>query len=177
MNYDQMFPSRFIKAGEFMGKPVTLTIGSVDREGLEREDGKEEQAAILTFSEARKNGDPIQMVLNKTNAQAIFAMWPDTDTWPGKRVTFYPEPDSTGMSDSGYCIRVQGSPDLEKAITYQEKLPRRKPKQKRLTKTTAAAAASQVPKHDPETGELATDPNAPEQYQDVSFGGFDDLDG
>jgi hypothetical protein len=172
MNYDQMFPSRFIKAGEFEGRPVTLTIGTVEREGLEREDGHEDMAAILAFTEKRKNGDPIQMVLNKTNAQAIFAMWPDTDDWVGKHVTFFPEPDDSGMSDSGFRIRVQGSPDIEKAITYTLKLPRRKPKQCKLTKTTLSAAARQTPPHDAETGELSLD----EKYGET-MPSFDDLEG
>lgn len=151
MNYDQLFPNRFIKAGEFDGKPVTLTIAEVDREKLEREDGHEEAAAVLTFAEKRRNGDPIQMVLNKTNAQALFAMWADTDDWAGKRVTFYPEPDSSGMSDSGYCIRVKGSPDLDGPLTYILKLPRRKPKQMKLVKTTAPARPGSF---DPATGEV-----------------------
>ena len=167
MNYDQLFPARFIKAGEFQGKPVTLTVASVDREGLERDDGTEETAAILTFNEKRKNGAAIQMVLNKTNAQAIFAMWPDTEEWVGKRITLYPEPDDSGMSDSGYRIRVQGSPDIDKAITYTLKLPRRKPKQCKLTKTTAARPKPE-PVEEPE-------------YLDDKYGetmpDFDDLEG
>jgi len=175
MNYDQMFPSRFIKAGEMEGKPVTLTIDGVGREPMEREDGHEEMVVIVAFREKRKTGDPIEWRVNKTNAQAMFAMWPDTDEWVGKRVTLFPEPDSSGMSDSGFCIRVQGSPDIDQTIAYQLKLPRRKPQQRKLTKTTASMAARTAPEQvDTTTGEIAPELSMDEKYGET-MPGFDDL--
>ena len=41
LTYDQLFPGRFIKAGEMGGKPVTMTIKDVYLDTLEGEDGRE----------------------------------------------------------------------------------------------------------------------------------------
>lgn len=131
LSYDQLFPSRFLKAGEFNGKPVTLTITAVSLEELEKEDGTERPTAIVSFKETKR-----QWVLIKTNAQCLLAMWgPQTDEWIGKRVTLYPERDTSGLSDSGLCIRVKGSPDLTGTIDAQIKLPRRRPTSRKLIPT------------------------------------------
>jgi hypothetical protein len=155
LTYDQLFPSRFIKAGEFGGKPVTLTIKSVAREELESEDGSAQFKAIVAFAETAR-----QWVLIKTNAQCLVAMFgPDTDDWIGKRVTLYPEHDASGLSDSGLCIRVKGSPDLKHEIEATIKLPRRKPVKRKLIPTKTGASE---PLFDESTGEVT--------------GGFDDLE-
>lgn len=177
LSYDQLFPSRFIKAGEFGGKPVTLTITGVDLEELEKEDGTAHNAPIVSFRETKR-----QWVLIKTNAQCLLAMWgPDTDNWIGKRVTLYPERDASGLSDSGLCIRVKGSPDIDKPVTAIIKLPRRRPQERKLTKT--ASGRNEQPDFDTETGELAPEPEPSGAYNDIDFdndpacaqGGFDDL--
>jgi len=150
--YDQRHPGRFIKAGEFDGKPVTLTIASVDSQDLEKEDGTSKNEAIVSFREKGHGGRQLQWVMNKTNDQAISAMFGDEDAnWTGKRVTLYPERDTSGQSDSGYCIRVQGSPDIKEAIEMMVKLPRRKPQKKKLIPTRMGAIE---PLFDGETGEV-----------------------
>lgn len=162
LSYDQLFPSRFIKAGEFAGKPVTLTITGVELEDLEKEDNTTKTSPIVTFAETKR-----QWVLIKTNAQCLVAMWgPDTDGWIGHKVTLYPERDASGLSDSGLCIRVQGSPELTKTITASIKLPRRKPISRKLTPTVKG-----VPAHDfdEDTGEVQ-EPAAPEEHADGMFG-------
>lgn len=131
LSYDALFPSRFIKAGEMNGKPVTMTIRTVYLDHLEGEDGREKPQAVVGFDEIKR-----ELALNKTNAQCLLAMWgPDTDEWIGKRVTLYPERDASGLSDSGLCIRVKGSPDITKALEAQIKLPRRRPQTRRLVPT------------------------------------------
>lgn len=163
LSYDQLFPSRFIKAGEFAGKPVTLTIAGVELEDLEKEDNTTKTSPIVTFAETKR-----QWVLIKTNAQCLVAMWgPDTDGWIGHKVTLYPERDASGLSDSGLCIRVQGSPELTKTIQASIKLPRRKPITRKLTPTVKGAPAHGF---DAETGEVH-EPDAPEDdFADVMFG-------
>lgn len=132
LTYDQLYPGRFIKAGEFNGRPVTLTITSVTLDTLEKEDGTEREQPIVSFAETKR-----QWVLIKTNAQCLRAMWGDAvDEWIGKRVTLYPERDTSGLSDSGLCIRVKGSPDLAEPIEATIKLPRRRPVERRLVPTT-----------------------------------------
>lgn len=131
LTYDQLFPGRFIKAGEFAGKPVTLTIAAVALDELEKDDGHTESKAIVSFVETKR-----QWVLVKTNAQCLVALWgPDTDAWLGHRVTLYPERDTSGLSDSGLCIRVKGSPDISKPVTAEIRLPRRRPQKRTLVPT------------------------------------------
>lgn len=131
MNYDMLYPSRFLKAGEFDGKTVTLTIQNVSLEELEKDDGTTRTTPIVSFAETKR-----QLVLIKTNAQCIVAMLGnETDDWVGKRVTFFPERDASGLSDSGYAIRVKGSPDIDADIVATIKLPRRKPQTRKLVKT------------------------------------------
>lgn len=139
LTYDQLFPGRFIKAGEMDGKPATLTIKDVYLDQLEGEDGREKPQAVVAFEEVNR-----EWALNKTNAQCLVAMWgPDSGDWVGKRVTLYPEPDASGLSDSGVCIRIKGSPDITKAVTATIKLPRRRPLTRKLvpTKKNGAGAA------------------------------------
>lgn len=134
LTYDQLFPGRFVKAGEMNGKQATLTITKVYLDGLETESGATEQRAIVSFKETSR-----ELVLNKTNAQCLLAMWgPDSGDWLGKRVTIYPERDPSGLSDSGLCIRVKGSPDIDGDMTATIKLPRRKPITRKLVKTGAS---------------------------------------
>lgn len=138
LTYDQLFPGRFIKAGEMGGKATTLTIKNVYLDGLESESGATEQKAIVAFEQT-----PREWVLNKTNAQCLLAMWgPDSDDWIGKRVTIFPERDASGLSDSGLCIRVKGSPDITEAVVATIKLPRRKPVTRKLVVTKAGKAES-----------------------------------
>ena len=131
LSYDALFPGRFIKAGEMAGKDVTLTIRDVEVEELEKEDGSAKLTAIVKFAEIKR-----EWVLNKTCGQCLRAMWGDSvDDWIGKRVTLFPEPDASGLSDSGVCIRVKGSPDIAKTVKAQIKLPRRRPMERTLVPT------------------------------------------
>lgn len=135
LTYDQLFPGRFVKAGEFGGKPVTLTIKDVYLDDLESESGATERKAIVSFERTAR-----ELVLNKTNAQCLVAMWgPDSGEWVGKRVTLTPESDPSGLSDSGLCIRVKGSPDIDKTVTATIKLPRRRPITRKLVPTKGPA--------------------------------------
>jgi len=173
LSYDQLFPSRFIKAGEFQGKPVTLTITDVQLEDLETETGATERKAIVSFAETKR-----QWVLIKTNAQCLLAMWgPDTDDWINHRVTLYPERDASGMSDSGLCIRVQGSPELTKTVTATIKLPRRRPMERKLTSTKKDVAATGLLDFDSETGEIEHVQDDPTDAElDAMFAGDEGTD-
>jgi hypothetical protein len=166
VNYDQLFPSRFLKAGEFAGRPVTLTITGVELEELEKEDGNSKSSPIVSFAETKR-----QWVLIKTNAQCLVAMWgQDTDGWLGHKVTLYPERDASGLSDSGLCIRVKGSPELAKTITASIKLPRRKPVSRKLLPTGNVPPDPEAAMtFDEETGEVPEG----KDYADISFGDDD----
>jgi hypothetical protein len=109
MDFDQLYPNRFLKAGEFQGKDVTLVVASVKLEELG--EGKEKKAkAILTFERT-----PKQMVLNRTNGECIKAMFGrNTDDWIGKPVTFFPATiDDPFTGEKTLAIRVRGSPAID----------------------------------------------------------------
>ena len=123
LNFDELYPGRFLKAGMFNGQPVTFTIQSVQHERIEGDKG-EEQKVVLTFKET-----PFEHVLPKINAVAIKAMFgAQVQEWIGKRVTFYgttaimPFPKKKDEP----CIRVYGSPEIKSDVRCEWTPPRRK---------------------------------------------------
>lgn len=117
-NYDQLYVGRFMKAGQFLGKKPTLTISDVDLEELESADGKKQNKVIVAFSETK-----MQLVTCKTNGLCLKAMFgKELKEWIGKRVTLF-----AGQWNGEECIRVWGSPDIEKDFPISVELPRRKP--------------------------------------------------
>lgn len=132
VNFDQLYPGRFIKAGELLGKKVTLTIADVDTEELQGEDGKPKIKATLAFKETEK-----MHVMCKTNGVCIKDMFgPDIANWIGKRVTIFPD-----TWNGEPCIRIWGSPDIESEVEVTVSLPRRRPFKKTMHKVEAKAAA------------------------------------
>jgi len=116
-SYDALFPGRFLKAGLFEGKNVTLTLKDANLEELEGDDGKKVKA-ILSFNETE-----LELVCCKTNGLSIKHMFGDKlSGWVGKRVTFFP---STWNGEP--AIRVWGSPDIPADMPISIQLPRRKP--------------------------------------------------
>jgi hypothetical protein len=147
LNYDELFPSRFLKAGLFVAKNKTLTISDYDAEALPQDDGKEKTRGIITFRETK-----LQLALNSTNGQCLKAMFGTTlANWVGKRVTLCADkdrdPSGGGMVD---CIRVAGSPDIVQDMTIEIKLPRRKPKTRTLRKTANDPKTQPQPAPSPE---------------------------
>lgn len=131
MDFDKLFPGRFLKAADLNGKDVTLTISAVVVDELVGDKGTE-MKGLLSFTGKKK-----QLVLNKTNGLCLKQMFGrETDAWVGKKVTIYP----TTFNDEP-CIRVKGSPDIAGDISFELKLPRKAPKTTKLVKTAASAAA------------------------------------
>lgn len=117
VDWDQLYPGRFLKAGELLGKQVTLTIKSVDLDELEGDKGKKVKG-IISF-----DGTPKQLALNRTNGTCLREMFGRMlPAWVGKRVTLFP-----GEWNGEPCIRVWGSPDIERDMKIEVALPRRKP--------------------------------------------------
>jgi len=151
-SFDQLYPGTYLKAGEFGGKAVTLTIQTITREMLSNGTGGEEGAVIVAFSET-----PKLFVMNKTNAVCLRAMWGDDPSqWDSHRITLHPVKDESGLSESGYCIRVLGSPELKQPLKFRARLGR-----KMVTQTlvpTAKGSHAEAPAFDAETGEVDDDP-------------------
>jgi hypothetical protein len=118
LTYESAFPGRFLTAGHFDGKKVTLTVADVYVEDLE---GSEKKAKppkmVMSFV-----GKKMELVIPKTNAYCIKEMFGHKCTdWVGKRITFFPTKCRFGPSMVD-CIRVWGSPDFpeDKDITVPQ---------------------------------------------------------
>jgi len=142
---DQLYPGEYIKAGEFNDQPVTLTLKSVERKPISDGSGGEEPAVVVEFKETDK-----KFIMNKTNAVCLRAMFgDDSEEWAGHRVTLHPVKDESGLSDSGQCIRVKGSPELDKQMKFQARLGRRM-----ITQTLVKTDDAKAPNVDATTGEV-----------------------
>jgi hypothetical protein len=154
-------PSKYIKAVSFQGKDRTVTITGVKIEELEREDNTKEMRGLISMAETQK-----RWVLNVTNVKSLVALFGrETDNWLGKKVTLYPEPNE--MSESGFAIRVRGSPELEKDVAFTLKLARKKARRVVLKATGknangkgTSAEPDPAPQHDLDTdvGDAFEDP-------------------
>jgi hypothetical protein len=113
MDYEELFPGRFLKAADLKGQAATVAIKSVVGEEI---DGKDK--CLVSFEGAKK-----QLVCNRTNAEAIKLMFGrNTDGWIGKRVTLFPVQikDPFGDGDT-IALRVVGSPEIDKPMSAEVK--------------------------------------------------------
>ena len=100
-----LFPSKYVKAGDLNGKPVTLTIKGLKVEELGH-GAEKENKPVLYFEKATKG-----LVLNRTNAMIIGALYGDeTDDWHGKRITIY-------------ATKVRAFGSTQDAIRVREEIP------------------------------------------------------
>jgi hypothetical protein len=133
--YDQLFPGRFLKAGDLAGKDRTLTIADVIVEAMPTDDGGTKVRGIVSFKETER-----QLALNRTNGESLKAMFGKAiKDWIGKRVTIYPTTDRFGAEQVD-AIRVRGSPDIAGNVTFSLKLPKRKAREITLTRTVRGPA-------------------------------------
>jgi hypothetical protein len=135
MNILAAFKGDYIAAVEFDGKTPTLTIEHVRVLDLEDDKGKTKARPVVYFRETKRG-----WVLNKTSAQALSALFttPETDQWTGKRVTLAAEMVQFGK-ERLLGIRVKGSPDIAAPVTFELKLPRKRPQKITLVPTGKAA--------------------------------------
>ncbi len=143
VDFDQLYPGRFLKAGEFLGRKVTLTISDVELDELEGDKGKKVKG-VVSFKETTR-----QLCLNRTNGICLKAMFGrKLAEWAGKRVTLFP-----GNWNGEECIRVWGSPDIAKDEEIVIELPRKKPTRMLMHKVVKGAekpAAEREPGQDDE---------------------------
>jgi hypothetical protein len=133
VDWDELYPGRFIKAGDLKGKQVTLTISAVRVEELVGDKGPQ-MKGIMSFDRTDK-----QLPLNKTNGICMKAMFGrEVQKWVGKRVTLFP-----GNWDGEPAIRVYGSPDIEADMKVTVALPRKKPVEMVMRKVGAKVPAEQ----------------------------------
>lgn len=105
MRISQLFPSKYVKAADLNGKPVTLTIAKLVVEEMGH-GAEKERKPVLYFEKATKG-----LVLNRTNAMTIAGLYGDeSNEWAGKRVTIYP-------------TRVRAFGTMQDAIRVREEIP------------------------------------------------------
>lgn len=162
MDYEKLFPGRFIKSVDLEGRDVTLEVKAVRSEEI---DGKAK--AVLSFQGTKK-----EMVMNRTNAEAIKLMFGrETDNWIGKKITVFPatiaDPFNGGTTTA---IRVRGSPHISKAATATVQrgkksikvsvAPTGKGARANGKAQTQKAPEPPPPPHNEETGEVLGEPDA-----------------
>ena len=102
MKKDDVFPSKYLKAADLLGKRVTVTIASAPFETLKSPDGKEQGKTVLHFAGGKKC-----FPLNLTNWQSCAEICgDDTDDWPGNKIVLVPT--KTEMAGKQVaCIRIE----------------------------------------------------------------------
>jgi hypothetical protein len=125
VDWDELYPGRFLKAADFKGAKVTLTIAEVKLEELIGDKGPQIKG-VMSFEKTEK-----QLALNKTNGICLKELFgKKVQEWVGKRVTLFP---STWNGDD--CIRVWGSPEIEEDKEVTIALPRKRPFSMTMHKT------------------------------------------
>ncbi len=106
MRISESFESKWLKAANLQGQRVSVVISHVTRENIGSED-KPETKPIVFFVGKDKG-----LVLNKTNAEQISAMYGDeTDSWVDKTIELYTQkvPFNGQMVDA---IRIAPPPNV-----------------------------------------------------------------
>ena len=151
MKFSEMYPKDRFYAAEFQGRPVTLTFRAEDpvtSELLGKGSSSEKTLPIWHFEETPKKLPAV--VTNGVCARAMFG--DESDEWAGHKITLYPAPDLSGLSDDGLCIRVKGSPELKRDLVFKAQIGRSK-----KTFTLVPTGGGNGGKVNPETGEVADD--------------------
>lgn len=150
-----LFPSRFLHADQLGDRKVTLTIAEVFQEELEGEKGKE-QKPILSFVER-----PLLLAIPKLNGLCLEAMFGNNPQgWIGHRVTFFATAEYMPMPpEKKPCIRVWGSPDIDRDLTLTMRPRKRKPFTMTMHKVVAATQTSQPRQADQPPAQTTTPSN------------------
>jgi hypothetical protein len=118
VDWDQLYPGRFWKAGLLSpDERKVLLVTEVQLEELETDKGVK-QKGVLTFE-----GETLQLPLNKTNGICLREMFGRVPfKWAGRRFAIFA---SEWAGEP--CIRIWGSPELERDLSVKIELPRKKP--------------------------------------------------
>jgi hypothetical protein len=138
VDWDELYPGRFIKAG-LIGDGnarLTVTIGGIHTEELTTEQGTRVKG-VLSFSD-----DKYQLPLNKTNGICMREMFGrKVQEWVGKRITLFSD-----TWNGEPCVRIWGSPDIAADMQVVVALPRRKPFTKTMHRVGAPSKAAKPAK-------------------------------
>jgi len=115
MNIYDVFPSKYLSAGDLKGKSFDLAIAKVEQEEMRSHSGMEKKLVVY-FEKATKG-----LVLNKTNAFAIADIvgTPETDAWKGTVVQVYPTK-VKAFGETVDCVRVRGTNPIKNELEIPE---------------------------------------------------------
>lgn len=117
VDWDELYPGRFIKASDLKGKKVTLVISRVRVEELIGDKGPQ-MKGIINFE-----GKDKALALNKTNGLCLKSMFGrKVQEWVGHKVTLF-----ASTWDGDECIRIWGSPEVKEDMQVTIALPRKRP--------------------------------------------------
>jgi hypothetical protein len=139
----------------------TVTIADVRKEEIADEKGALRTKAVVHFMGTNRS-----FILNRTNALTIAAMFGmETATWAGKRIVLYATEVQLGRERVA-GVRIKGSPDIEKDITFDLKLPRKKAQRVTLTRTAngTVPAPAPIPDSTTSTREVIIDTETGEAF-------------
>ena len=155
--FAEAYPGRFIAAAALRGAKVEVTIEAIWREELEGERGASKKAIVQLRG---KTGKSVEYVIPKINGTCLRAMYgSDARRWIGKRIVLYataeimPMPGRRGERPEP-CIRIWGSPDIERDMSVTFAPQRRRP----LTMTMRATGR-------PESRQRPSEPPPPSEAQ------------
>lgn len=160
-DYDELFPGRFLKSGQFKGAK-NLTITRVELEEMEDRKGKRPKP-ILSFAETK-----LQLVLNKTNGECVKGMFGRAvRDWIGKRITCHPVTVES-FGEEVLAIRVKGSPDIAADMPLTLNLGQKSRKVTMLKTPSRKAAPAPAAAPSPAATSAAA-PAIPPEPEDVGF--------
>ena len=98
MNYNEAFPSKFLRVSDLNGKELTVTVSSVEYESIGNE-----QKLVAYFREHDK-----ALPLNKTNAASLakIASSADTKKWASVKAVLFPS-EVFFQGEMKDCIRIR----------------------------------------------------------------------
>lgn len=131
-SFAELYPGRFLTAIDLGDNRPTVTIEKVWIEALEGEKGTEDKV-IVAFVGKKK-----AYVLPKINAISLAKMFgPDVKAWRGRRVVLYATADLMPIKRGERCVRIWGSPDLDRDVAVEWK-----PAKRSMQRWTLHAIAS-----------------------------------
>src|ERR1700726_3094605 len=117
MKKGDVFPSKYLKSEDLLGKAMTVTIAGAPFETLKAPDGREQGKTVLYFAGAKKC-----FPLNLTNWQSVAEICgDDTDDWVSNKIVLYPSKTQMGGKVVD-CIRIRSTDQGEFGVA-QKKTP------------------------------------------------------
>jgi hypothetical protein len=119
---DELFPSKYLKAADLVGKPWVLKIKAAPVEALKDMRGGDSRKCVLHFVGVKKS-----LPLNMTNFVSVAEIaGDDTDMWPGHEVELYPS--RTQMAgETVDCVRIRKPPEPVLSLVSSREPPKSAP--------------------------------------------------